>query len=152
RSARLIKQQRLSPRVRFLCNAYEVLRIFQRLDQDGDDLDIGIVDKIVDEILDRGAELVAAGNEIGKAERAARHERAESSGAEPAALRDDGDRAEARRTRRRAAECRKLRFQIDQPEAVRATYRHALGRKRFDASRASLSVTALAEPCCQHDG
>ena len=64
----LIEQQRFSLRVRFACQGGELLRILQSLDDDRDNVDISVINKIRDEIFNRSAQLIAARYEIGEAE------------------------------------------------------------------------------------
>src|ERR1051326_2998811 len=150
--AALVEQQRFFLFVRLEGRGRKLLWILQRLDDDGDDFDVGIVDEIVDEIIDRGAELIAARDEIGKAELAFRHQRRERGSAEPAALRHDGDRARPQRPRDRPAERRNAVFDIDEAEAVRPADAQAFGGQRFQAQRARFADAAFAEAGGQNDG
>ena len=55
-------------------NLPELARIFERLDNDGDNAHLGILREGLDEILDRCAKLIPAGDKIGEAQLAIRHQ------------------------------------------------------------------------------
>jgi hypothetical protein len=113
---------------------------------------IGVIDEILDIILDRCADLVAARHEMTEAELAVGHQRREHIRAQAAALRHDRHRARTQGPRERTAIGRKAGFHADEAEAVRPADAHTPVGERTQPRGPVVSVSAFAEARGEHDG
>ena len=153
RAPGLEQHERLALTMRGVRQRLELARIAQRLGDDRDDVGLRIVHEVIDEILDRGAELVAAGDEVAEAELAVGHQRGKRGLPQAPALRDERHTAMAQRLREVAAKGHDVRLDVDEAHAVRPADAHAALRERAQArtARVAGAVAALAKSGREYD-
>src|SRR6516225_1473874 len=113
RAASLEQHEGFALGVRGRGDARELSRILEVLHHRGNDGDFGISREMLDVVLYRGSDLIAAGDEMGEADLAVGDERGEHVGAEPAALGYEREATLPQRPRQRSAEGSKIRAHID---------------------------------------
>src|SRR5262245_45690328 len=102
--------------------------------------------KDLNEILDRRAKLIPAGDKIGEAQLSIRHQRVERGHPQAAALRDKRHRAVPDRVWKAGAVCRGAGLDVDEPHAIGAADAHALLCKQAETSCTLLSGSMAALP------